>query len=256
MADTLMDHGVMCPYTSSWPVWVHLDNLSAISGAPIANSKGQLEFNGRVQVKHIAMLASWHKAGFFHAFGRTNEADSHFYSGECAMITTNVDANRYFSSAPGVELGVAALPNHDDLYGGPHHTLTAGAALWVGTGYKAKTYRNIARFLRFLLAPDVQIELARIGFLPLTETARHAIGSQILKDEEQALEVAYASLKGKGASSPLRISVLDSVRIVADEELEQVWEGKKPAKAALDTAVKRGNAILSATPVLRKALSQ
>ena len=256
MADTLMDHGVMCPYTSSWPVWVHLDNLSAVSGAPIANSKGQLEFNGLIQVKHVAMLASWHKAGFFHSFGRTNEADSHFYNSECAMITTNVDANSYFSNAPEVELGVAPLPSHDDIYGGSRHTLAAGAALWVGTGYKAKTYRNIARFLHFLTAPDVQIELARLGFLPLTETARNAIKSRLLQDEGQALEVAYASLKEKGADSPLRISVLDSVRIVADEELEQVWEGKKPAKAAIDTAVKRGNAILSANPVFRRALPQ
>jgi len=256
MADTLMDHGVMCPYTSSWPVWVHLDNLSALSGVPIANKKGQFEFNGIHQVKHVALLASWHKSGFFHTFGRANEADSHFYSNECAMITTNVEANRYFANAPGVELGVAPLPSHDDLFGGARHTLASGAALWVGAGYKTKTYRNIARFLRFLVAPDVQIELARLGFLPLTETARDAIGSRLLKDEEQALIVAYDSLKNSGANHPLRISVLDPVRIVADEELEQVWADKKPAKTALDAAVKRSNAVLSATPVLRKALSQ
>ncbi|MCL2076460.1 MAG: extracellular solute-binding protein [Betaproteobacteria bacterium] len=256
MADTLMDHGVMCPYTSSWPVWVHLDNLSAISGVPIANSKGRLEFNGLMQVKHIAMLASWHKAGFFRNYGRTNEADRHFYSGECAMITTNVDANRYFSNAPGVELGVAPLPSHDDLYNGPQHTLAAGASLWVGTGYKAKTYRNIARFMRFLIAPDVQIEMARVGFLPLTEPARHAISGQLLRDEERVLEVAYASLKDKGAISPLRISALDLVRVVVDEELEHVWAGEKSAKAALDRAVSRGNSILTASPVMRRALPQ
>jgi sn-glycerol 3-phosphate transport system substrate-binding protein len=237
-------------------VWVHLDNLSAWSGVPIANSKGRLEFNGLVQVKHIAMLATWHKAGFFRAFGRANEADRYFYSSECAMITTNVDASRYFSSAPDVELGVAPLPIHDDLYGGPRNTLATGTAIWIGSGYKAKTYQNIARFLQFLLAPDVQIEMARTGFLPLTETAWHAMRGQILRNDAQALEVAYASMKGEGASNPLRISALDLVRIVADEELEQVWANKKPAKTALDTAVSRGNSILNATPVLRKALSQ
>ncbi|MDR2638082.1 MAG: extracellular solute-binding protein [Zoogloeaceae bacterium] len=255
VADKLMDNGVSCPYTSSWPAWVHIDNLSAISGEPLANAKGNLAFNGLIQVKHIAMLASWHKAQFFHNFGRANEADSHFYSGECAMITTNVQANRYFADAPGVESGVAPLPYHEELRGGPRHTLASGASLWIGAGYKKKTYQNIARFAQFLLAPDLQIEIARAGgFLPLTETARKAIKSQILKDEEQALEVAYASLKEQGAREPLRVSVLDPVRIVLDEELEQVWAGRQPAKAALDTAVSRGNAILAARPALRKAL--
>ncbi|MDR1889916.1 MAG: ABC transporter substrate-binding protein, partial [Zoogloeaceae bacterium] len=74
-------------------------------------------------------------------------------------------------------------------------------------------------------------------------------------DEEQALDVAYASLQGKGATQPLRVSTLEPVRIIVDEELEQVWAGKKPAKAALDTAVSRGNAILSAKPALKKVIA-
>jgi sn-glycerol 3-phosphate transport system substrate-binding protein len=31
------------------------------------------------------------------------------------------------------------------------------------------------------------------------------------------------------------------IRTINDEELEQVWAGKKSPKEALDTAVKRGN---------------
>jgi sn-glycerol 3-phosphate transport system substrate-binding protein len=257
IAGALMDSGVACPYTSSWPTWVHIDNMSAVSGASVADKKGRLGFNGLPQVKHIAMLASWHKARYFQTFGRGNEADSHFYSGECAMLTSDAWANNILRDAPGVELGVAPLPYHDDIYGGrPGHTLAAGAALWVGAGYKAKDYRVVARFIRFLLAPDIQIELARAGgFLPLTETARVAIRSALLKDEEQALDVAYASLQGKGAEQTLRVSTLDPVRIIVDEELEQVWANKKPAKAALDTAVKRGNAVLSAKPALKKVLA-
>ncbi|GHT96011.1 sn-glycerol-3-phosphate ABC transporter substrate-binding protein [Betaproteobacteria bacterium] len=257
IAGALMDHGIGCPYTSSWPTWVHIDNMSAVSGALVADNKGKLSFNGLPQVKHIAMLSSWHKARYFQTFGRGNEADSHFYSGECAMLTSDAWANSTLRDAPGVELGVAPLPYHDDIYGArPGHTLAAGAALWVGAGYKAKDYQVAARFIRFLLAPDVQIALARTGgFLPLTETARNAIRSKLLKDEEQALDVAYASLQGRGAEQTLRVSTLDPVRIIVDEELEQVWANKKPAKAALDTAVKRGNSVLSAKPALKKVLS-
>ena len=34
------------------------------------------------------------------------------------------------------------------------------------------------------------------------------------------------------------------IRTVIDEELEQVWAGKKTTKDALDTIVKRGNELL------------
>ena len=46
---------------------------------------------------------------------------------------------------------------------------------------------------------------------------------------------------------------IDAVRIVANEELEAVWADKKPAKAALDTSVSRGNALLAAKPLLKKS---
>jgi sn-glycerol 3-phosphate transport system substrate-binding protein len=47
---------------------------------------------------------------------------------------------------------------------------------------------------------------------------------------------------------------MDKVHVILDEELEAVWANKKPAKAALDTAVTRGNAVIAANPVLKKAL--
>jgi sn-glycerol 3-phosphate transport system substrate-binding protein len=44
----------------------------------------------------------------------------------------------------------------------------------------------------------------------------------------------------------LRVSQIEPVRIIVEEELEAVWADKKPAKEALDTAVLRGNAVLPA----------
>lgn len=254
-ADKLQDAGQSCPYTTSWPTWVHIDNVSALSGERIASPKGELAFNGLPQVKHIAMLATWHKAKFFRDFGRANEADQHFLKGECAMITTDSWAHTEFREAQGVELGVAPLPHHDDVYGGRQHTLADGASLWIGGGYKAPEYKAAARFVAYLLSPEVQVELARTyGQLPLTQAARTALRGKVLRDRDQTLDIAYASLKGEGATHPLRISGVDPVRIILDEELEAVWADVKPAKAALDTAVTRGNAVLAAKPALKKAL--
>lgn len=254
-ADKLQDAGEKCPYTTSWPTWIHIDNVSALSGVPVASGKGELAFNGLPQVKHVAMLATWHKSNFFKNFGRRNEADKHFLKGECAMITTDSWAHTLFREAQGVELGVAPLPHHDDVWGGRQHTLADGASLWIGAGYKAPEYKAAAKFVTWLLSSEVQVELARTyGQLPLTDAARSALRSKVQRDRELALDVAYASLKGDGSSHPLRISGIDPVRLILDEELEAVWADTKPAKAALDTAVSRGNSILSAKPALKKAL--
>ncbi len=253
--DKLQDAGYTCPYTTSYPTWVHIDNVSALSGEKVATAKGELAFNGLPQVKHVAMMATWQKANFFKSFGRTNEADKKFEDGECAMITTNAWAHTEFREAKGVELGVAPLPHHDDVYGGRQHTLADGASLWAGAGHKPAEYKLAARFVEFLLSPEQQIALVRDhGVLPLTAAARSAAKSKLLKDTDRSLEVAYAQLKGEGSTHPLRLSGIQQVRQILDEELEAVWSDKKPAKAALDTAVQRGNAVLGAKPGLKKAL--
>jgi sn-glycerol 3-phosphate transport system substrate-binding protein len=254
MLDKLQDAGYACPYTSSWPVWVHVDNVSAVSGVPAANDKGQLTFNGLPQVKHLAMMATWSKANYFKLFGRRNEASARFNEGECAMITTDSREHVDFRDAKGVELGVAPLPYHDDVYGGRQSSLADGASLWVGAGHAAAHYKQAAKFVSFMLSPEMQIEMVRVyGGLPLTSAARMAARSKLLQDGDKTLEVAYASLNGNGNKPAMRVANIDAVRIVANEELEAVWADKKPAKAALDTSVSRGNALLAAKPLLKKS---
>lgn len=254
MLDKLQDAGYACPYTSSWPVWVHVDNVSAISGVPAATDKGQLTFNGLPQVKHLAMMATWTKANYFKLFGRRNEASARFHEGECAMITTDSREHVDFRDAKGVELGVAALPYHDDVYGGRQSSLADGASLWVGAGRAPAQYKQAAKFVSFMLSPEMQLEMVRVyGGLPMTAVARTAARSKVLQDGDKTLEIAYASLNGNGSKPAVRVANIDSVRIITDEEMEAVWEDKKPAKAALDTSVSRGNALLGAKPLLKKA---
>ena len=254
MLDKLQDAGYQCPYTSSWPVWVHVDNVSAISGVPATSDKGQLTFNGLPQVKHIAMMATWTKAGYFRLFGRRDEASARFNEGECAMITTDSREVTDFHEAKGVELGVAPLPFHDDVYGGRQASLADGASLWIGAGRSPAEYKQAAKFVAFLLSPEMQVEMVRsYGGLPLTAAARAAGRSKLLKDDDNTLEIALASIKGNGGKPALRAASVDPVRILTNEELEAVFADKKPAKAALDTAVNRGNAILAAKAQLRKS---
>jgi sn-glycerol 3-phosphate transport system substrate-binding protein len=233
---------------------VHIDNVSAVSGVPATSDKGQLTFNGLPQVKHIAMMATWTKAGYFRLFGRRDEASARFNEGECAMITTDSREVTDFREAKGVELGVAPLPFHDDVYGGRQASLADGASLWIGAGRSPAEYKQAAKFVAFLLSPEMQVEMVRsYGGLPLTAAARAAGRSKLLKDDDNTLEIAMASIKGNGGKPALRTASVDPVRILTNEELEAVFADKKPAKAALDTAVSRGNAILAAKAQLRKS---
>jgi sn-glycerol 3-phosphate transport system substrate-binding protein len=45
-------------------------------------------------------------------------------------------------------------------------------------------------------------------------------------------------------SRGVRLGNFVQIRAILDEETEQIWTGKKTAKEALDTAVKRGNELL------------
>jgi len=251
-ADKLFDDGSRCPYTTSWPAWVHIDNLSALNGADVADAKGRLTFNGLVQIKHVALLSSWYKSKFFAYFGRRDEADHRFAAGECGMLTSTSSLYASLRNNPAFETGVAPLPYYDDVRGAPQQTLADGASLWIGAGKKPAEYKGIARFVSFLLGADFQVELTRAGgFLPMTPIARAAVKSKLLKADMLGLDVAYAQLQGKGTLRALRVSQIEPVRIIVEEELEAVWANKKPAKEALDTAVLRGNAVMPSLKALQ-----
>lgn len=244
-----------CPYTTSWMTWIHIDNVSALAGEPVANKQGQLQFNGLPQVRHLARMSAWYKAELFRVFGNRDEADYHFAKRECAMLTSNAWAQSWLRQVPGLELGIAPLPHDEDVFGGRRHTLADGASLWIGDGYRKQDYQIAAKFVNFLLAPDVQIELARVGnFVPLTQVARQALSSRLFAEESQIQTVVTGSLQGKGANTGIRLGAVEPLRAVIDEELSAVWANTKSAKAALDTAVMRGNAVLGSQPGLKSGL--
>jgi sn-glycerol 3-phosphate transport system substrate-binding protein len=226
-----------------------IDNMSVWNGARLSDARGRLAFDGLAQVKHIAMMTNWHKAGYFHPFGAADEADRRFALGECAMLTSASSLYPWFRGGTAFEVGVSTLPYHDDIYGAPKNTLSDGASLWVAKDLKSAERRAVGQFLRYLLAPDVQTGVTVAGgFLPMTPAGRAAAGSQLLKDDLAALRIAQAQLSGKAQAPRVRPSQIESVRLIIDKELEDVWANVKPAKEALETAVERGNAVLFAKP--------
>lgn len=242
----LFDAGHGCPYTVSEPGRVMVENLSAWHNVPVTARRGRVDapsFNGMVQIKHVAMMASWHRARYLHIFDRGPEAERRFASGECAVLAAPSSSWTAFRRQSGLDVGVLRLPFYDDFPGAPQNTLADGASLWVAAGKKPAEYRVMARFVAYWLLPENQVAWQReAGFLPLNRAGIFASQSELLGPELENVRVAVSQLTNKPATSESAASAVvgrGGVRRILDEELEAVWADLKPAKEALDTAVIR-----------------
>ena len=199
-------------------------------------------FNGLLQIKHVAMMASWHRARYLRTFNHEGEAEQRFASGECAVIAAP-SASWPEYRKKGLDVGVAQLPYHDDVQGAPQNTLADGPAMWVAAGKAPADYKVVARFVRHLLEPRNQVAWQRAsGYLPLNQAGVYAARSDSLGADLENVQVAIQQLVGRPATPTSSASPLfaqSRVRRIVDEELEQVWSDVNPAKLALDNAVAR-----------------
>ncbi|AKU13215.1 hypothetical protein AzCIB_3322 [Azoarcus sp. CIB] len=246
----LFDAGSKCPYTVSQPGRVMIGNTSAWHNEPVAARQGKGErpaFNGMLQVKHVAMMASWHRARYLHTFDAQSEAEQRFASGECAVIAAPSSSWTDFRRKAGFDIGIAPLPYHEDFPGAPQNTLADGAAMWVAAGKKPAEYKGVARFVAFWLQPENQVAWQReSGYLPLNRAGLFAAQSDVLGADLENVKVAVAQLGNKPATADSSASgFIGRARVlgILDEELSAVWADRKPAKEALDNAVTRVQAM-------------
>ena len=204
----------------------------------------RLAFNTPLHVRHIENLANMAKQGLFVYKGRGNAADATFVSGECAMVTGssalygNVKRNAKFAA------GISTLPYYPDVTGAPQNTVIGGASLWVLGGKKAPEYKAVAAFFKYLSQADVQAKSHQTtGYLPITRAAFELTEKAGFYKANPGTDIAVNQMirKTTDKSRGIRLGNFVQIRTLIDEELEQVWAGKKTAKDALDTAVKRGN---------------
>ncbi len=250
-AAKLKASGHKCPLTIAWQGWTQLESFSTWHNVEMATKRNglggmdaRLVLNSPLHTRHIENLANMAKQGLFVYKGRANVPEATFVSGECAMITTssgfygNVKRNAKFDFA------LATLPYYPDVAGAPQNTVIGGASLWVTAGKKPVDYKGVASFFNFLSNPEVQsASHKRTGYLPITMAAFQLTEKSGFYKENPGTDTAVNQMvrKTTDKSRGIRLGNYLQIRAVEDEELEQVWAGKKTAKEALDTAVKRGN---------------
>lgn len=247
-AGEVYDHGGKCPLTSGRFAWIHSENVSAQAGEVLTQRVGGAEkplINGMVNVKHLALLASWQKSRYFHYSGPARDGYRRFLSGECAMLTGEsslyADARR-----AGVDVAVQPLPHYDDVYAArPADVLPDGAGLWVLAGHKKDDYKLIAKFVTFLMRPELQKEWVKVtGYLPMTPGALVALRDSDIPPQLLDAAQKRLSVSRKGSTRPKHGPLRDKLHEFLGEEVSFVWNSDRAAKEALDNTVRRVNASL------------
>ena len=254
-AAKLQAAGVPCGFTSEWPSWVQIENLSAWHNVPIASHANgfagldtELQINQPLQVKHIGQLVEWQKTKMFDYGGRGDTAKPKFYSGECGMDLASSAARLGIVTNMKNEVGTTMLPYWPDVKGAPQNSIIGGATLWVLKGQKAEDYKGVARFFSYLSKPDVQTWWhQQTGYLAITQAAYELSRQQGYYDKNPGADVSVKQMTLNPPtenSKGLRLGSFVQIRNVIEEEIESALQGKKNAKEALDSAVARGNDLL------------
>src|SRR6266851_2626812 len=112
----------------------------------------------------------------------------------------------------------------------------------------AQQYKGVAKFFTFLSQTELQVEFHKAtGYLPITKAAYQALKDEGYYQKNPDIEVTLKELTNKVPtenSRGLRFGNLVQIRDAWAEDLESAFAGKETAQAAVDNAVKRGNAIL------------
>jgi len=247
--------GQDCVYTTGWPSWVHIENFSAWHNVPIGTKENGMAgtdttfaINSPLHVRHLTNLGDMSKKGLFTYAGRQNQAEAKFASGECAMLTSSTGAQANFRQNAKFDWSVNFMPYYEDVAGAPQNSIIGGASVWVLAGKKPDDYKGVAKFLAFLSKPEIQMEWhTGTGYVPITMAAYDMTRKSGFYDKNPGADVAIKELTNKpptANSKGLRFGNYVQGREVIEEEMENVFSGKKDAKTALDDAVKRGNEIL------------
>ncbi|MFG1397152.1 sn-glycerol-3-phosphate ABC transporter substrate-binding protein UgpB [Roseixanthobacter pseudopolyaromaticivorans] len=256
-AKKLQAAGVTCGFTTQWPSWVNVENLSAWHNIPIGTKQNgmggldtALEIANPLVERHWTTLAEWQKSKIYDYGGRQSKADPKFFSGECAMSVGSSAARAGILANAKFDLGYGMLPYWPDVKGAPQNSIIGGASLWVLNGRPKEEYRGVAKFFTYLSRADVQAWWhQQTGYLPITQAAYDLSKSQGFYEKNPGTDISILQMTLNPPtqnSKGLRFGSFVQIRDVIEEELEATLAGKKTPKEALAAAQARGNEMLRA----------
>jgi sn-glycerol 3-phosphate transport system substrate-binding protein len=252
-----------CGYSSGWPSWVLVENMHALHDQPFADHANgfdglatSLKINGPFGVKMMETLQRGAKEGWFTYNGRLNKAEANMGAGECGIFTTSSAyiGNLTKVSAGKFTWGTGPLPRMTGFPQG--NSILGGATLWVMKGARPEDYKGVAQFFKYLASTENQAWWATAtGYLPLTNAAVKAMETSGVYAKNPDLKTAVTQMNA-GKTTPnsqgLRLGNYGSIRDAVEEQMENIFAGKKTAKQGMDDAVAKSNEILKEFAALYK----
>jgi sn-glycerol 3-phosphate transport system substrate-binding protein len=254
-AKRLRERGAVCGFTTSWPAWIHVENLSAFHNLPIATQANGfsgldavLTFNNPLMLRHVTQLAEWQATRLFDYSGRGQAAEPRFQNGECGIFIGSSATRADIKAHSKFEVGYGMMPYWPDVQGAPQNSIIGGATLWVLRDRPRAEYAGVARFFAYLSRPEVQAAWHQnTGYLPVTRAAFDLTRAQGFYDRNPgtAISIEQVTLHPPTENSRgIRLGSFVLIRDAIEDELELVFAGRKSPQQALDTAVERGNKLL------------
>lgn len=255
VAKKLTAAGVRCGLSAAWPSWTLVENMHALHDQPFADHANGFEglatrlmINGPFGVKMMDRLARGIREGWFRYNGRLNQAESNMGAGECGVFLTSSAyiGNLARASEGKFTWGTGPLPR---MTGYPlGNSIIGGGTLWVLKGAKPAEYRGVAQFFRFLASIENQAWWAGVtGYLPLTRGAARALEASGFYAKHPQHRTALVQIQN-GRTTPnsqgIRLGNFSSVRDAIEEQMENIFSGKKTPQQGLDDAVTKGDEIL------------
>jgi sn-glycerol 3-phosphate transport system substrate-binding protein len=245
------------PMTTSWPVWVQLEQYSALHNLPFATKAdgfdgldAELAFNSKAHVKHIEGLLEMSKDGSFKYAGRDTAPDPLIISGEAAISFGSSSSRGNLVKSAKFDWAEAYLPYDPDIIKTPLNSIIGGASLWTMTAPNRTPdeYKAVAEFLKYIGQASVDATWAQnTGYVPVTFAGYEALKQQGFFSKNVGADIPVEQL-ARGTMTPntkgLRLGRLSEIRNIIQEELEKALQGGQTAQQALDVSVVRGNKVL------------
>ena len=264
-ATRLRAAGHEMPFTTAWPTWTQVEQLSAIHNTPLAtldNGFGglnaELAINNPLMLRHLTTLVELGSANQFRWGGRDGAGDALFANGSAAMIHASSGARaRFVRELPGgvANLGAAMLPFYDDVGGAPLNSIIGGASFWAmnrgpNATRSADENRGIAEFFAFIAQPRVAAAWhTETGFLPVTQTAFEQVRATGFYTQNPGADIPIQQLlrgggQMTGNTRGIRLGGFVEIRVIMQEEMERTLQGQQTPQQALTNSVTRGNVVL------------
>jgi sn-glycerol 3-phosphate transport system substrate-binding protein len=248
---------VKIPVTSSWMIWIQLEQFSAIHDLPFATKANgfegldaELRFNGPAQVKQWDRLLGMAKEGLYEYGGRDTVPDALFYSGQAAIGFGSSAGRGQIAANAKFKWAAAPLPIDPEVNSNPINSIIGGASLWTMT---TKTrapaeYKAVAQFLKFLATPEQDAHFHQTtGYVPVTFGGYERSKAEGFYEKQVGADIPIKQL-ARGTvtanSRGLRLGRLSEIRNILYEETEKALQGQQSGKDALDSGVHRGDHVL------------